>query len=295
MMITPEQAFINVVEAGSFKKAAENLDIEPSSISRKVAALEERLNIKLLFRSTSRTEPTEQGRTYYEGLRRIVDEQMLLEEEMTRGATTMKGRLRIGSTVDLGEKFITPVITEMQKQAPEISFELLLGSEFVNLTEMHLDVAIRIGSMPDSSLIAKHLGDIPRVLVASPDYLKSYGVPNTPGDLADHHFVMYTPAQAKSDIEFADGARFPMAAINCKVCVNSLRAIRSLVREDAGIHWGPLWLYQDDLDRGILCEVLPSFPVKHFSVYAVYPRRAFLPQKTQLFIQQLSEKIQETC
>ena len=292
-MITTEQAFLNVVEAGSFKKAAEHLNIEASSLSRKIAALEERLNIKLLHRSTSKTQPTEAGRTYYEGLRRIVDEQMVLEEKITSGAITMKGRLRIGSTVDLGEKFIVPVINAMQEQAPELSFEMVLGSEFVDMSVYHLDVAIRIGSMPDSGLIAKRLGDISRVLVASPNYLEKYGTPDTVDDLADHYFVLYSPEQAKSEIEFLDGTRFPHTSINSKFCVNSLRAIHALVNKDAGIHWGPLWLYQDDLESGRLIRLLPDRPVKGFSVYAVYPARAFLPKKTQIFIEQLAEEIRQ--
>jgi DNA-binding transcriptional LysR family regulator len=293
MILTPEQAFLNVVEAGSFKKAAEHLHIEPSSLSRKIAALEERLRIKLLYRSTSRTQPTEAGQTYYKGLRQIVDEQMALEETITSGATMMKGRLRISSTVDLGEKFIIPVANAMQKKAPELSFELILGSDLVGLGEEHLDVAIRIGSLPDSSLIAKRLGDISRVLVASPNYLKQQGYPKTPDDLAGHHFVLYTPAQAKSDIEFLNGTRLSHTAISSKFCVNSLQAINTLVRGDAGIHWGPLWLYQDDLNSGKLVRLLPDFPTVGFSIYAVYSARAFLPKKTHLFIQRMSEEISQ--
>lgn len=291
MILTPEQAFLHVVEAGSFKKAAEHLHIEPSSLSRKIAALEERLSIKLLYRSTSRTQPTEAGQSYYKGLRQIVDEQMALEEIITSGATTMKGRLRISSTVDLGEKFIIPVANAMQKKAPELSFELILGSDLVGLGEEHLDVAIRIGSLPDSSLIARRLGDISRVLVASPKYLKQQGYPQMPDDLADHHFVLYT--QAKSDIEFLNGTRFPHTAINSKFSVNSLQAIHTLVRGDAGINWGPLWLYQDDLNSGKLVRLLPDFPTVGFSIYAVYLARAFLPKKTHLFIQRLSEEISQ--
>lgn len=290
-MITPEQAFLHVVEAGSFKKAAEHLHVEPSSLSRKIAALEDRLNIKLLHRSTARTHPTEAGQTYYAGLRRIVDEQMMLEEDIVSGHNTMKGRLRIGSTVDLGERFLTPVASAMQKQAPELEFELILGSDLVNLTEQHLDIAVRIGSLPDSSLVAKRLGDIPRVLVASPGYIKRHGCPHKPSDLVDHHFVLYSPTHVKSDIEFLDGTRIPYATVSSKFCVNSLRAIHTLVRDDAGVHWGPLWLFQDDLRSGKLVRLLPDFPVVGFSVYAVYPVRAFLPQKAHLFIKLLSEVI----
>ncbi len=292
-MLTNEQAYLYVVEAGSFKKAAEHVNLEPSSLSRKIAALEERLHIKLLYRSTSKTQPTEAGLAYYEGLRRIIDEQMMLEEEITGGATTLRGKLRIGSTVDLGDKFIAPVINSLRNEAPELAFELFLDSEMVDLAQKNLDVAIRIGPMPNSGLFAKRIGEIPRVLVASPDYLEAQGIPNYPSDLAAHQFVLYSPSQAKADLEFVDGTRFPHSSISSKICVNSLRTIRYLVRKGAGIHWGPQWLYQEDLDNGKLINVLPHHPVEGFSVYAVYSARAFMPQKTRLFIQRLSEKFME--
>ena len=286
-----EQAFLQVVETGSFKKAAEHLNLEPSSLSRKVATLEARLKVKLLYRSTSRTRPTEFGQTYYDGLRRIVDEQMALEEEIISGVSTIKGRLRIGSTLDLGEQFIVPVTREMQKQAPELSIELILGSDIDDLAEKNLDIAVRIGPLPDSNLIAKSLGEIPRVIVASPEYLDIHGIPKIPGNLIHHNCILYSPVQAKSDIEFSDGTRFPYSKISSKVTINSLRAIHTLVRDGAGIHCGPTWLYRDDLKKGSLVRLLPSHPVTGFSVYAVYASRSFLPKKTNEFIKRIASQI----
>ncbi len=287
-----EKAFLQVVEAGSFKAAAEHLNLEPSSLSRKIAALEARLKVKLLYRSTARTRPTELGQSYYDGLRRIIDEQMALEEEIISGVSTIKGRLRIGSTLDLGEQFIVPVTLDMQKQAPELSIELILGSDIDDLAEKNLDVAIRIGPLPDSNLIAKSLGEIPRILVASPEYLKTSGVPKTPDDLINCNCVLYSPAQAKSDIEFSSGTRVPYSKLTSNVAVNSLRAIHALVKGSAGIHCGPTWLYMEDLKKGSLIRLLPSHPVTGFAVYAVYTSRSFLPKKTSELIKRLSKQIQ---
>jgi DNA-binding transcriptional LysR family regulator len=286
-----EQAFLQVVEAGSFKKAAEHLNLEPSSLSRKIAALEARLKVKLLYRSTSRTRPTELGQTYYDGLRRIVDDQMALEEEIISGVSSIKGRMRIGSTVDLGEQFIVPVTRDMQKLAPELSIELVLGSDIDDLALKNLDIAVRIGPLRDSNLIAKLLGEIPRVLVASPEYLKTRGIPKTPDDLIHHNCILYSPAQAKGDIEFSDGTRFPYSKLTSNVTINSLRGIHSLVKDGAGIHCGPTWLYMDDLKKGRLVRLLPSHCVTGFSVYAVYASRSFLPKKTSELIKRLSEQI----
>jgi len=293
-MTTPETLFIHIVEVGSFKKAAEHFDIEPSTLSRKIAALEERLKAKLLHRSTSKTHPTEIGQLYYNGLRQIITEQQALEEAIFVNTNMMKGKLRIGATVDFGEEFIVPIIRDMQKQAPELSVEMILSSDIDNLSEKNLDVAIRMGSLPSSNLFSKSLGDIPRVLVASPEYLNVNKAPKVPDDLAHHNFVLYSALQAQNNIEFQDGTKFPHSKISSNITVNSLRSIHELVKSGAGINWGPAWLYQEDLDKGNLIKVLPSHPVKGLSFHAVYTTRAYLPFKTKTFIKLLSEKIKSS-
>jgi DNA-binding transcriptional LysR family regulator len=293
-MISLEEAFLQIVEAGSFKTASEHLNLEASSLSRKISALEDRLKVKLLYRSTSRTHPTELGQTYYDGLRRVVDEQMALEEEIISGVSKIKGKLRIGSTPDLGEQFIVPVAREMQKQAPELSIELILGSDVENLAEKNLDIAVRIGPLPDSRLIAKLLGEIPRVLVASPEYLNAYGMPNTPDDLIHHNFILYSSVQVKTNVEFLDGTKFLHSNMKSNVTVNSLHAIHALVRDGAGIHWGPTWLYLDDLKKGAVVNLLPTHPVTGFSIYAVYVSRSFLPKKTSELISRIATKIESS-
>ncbi len=290
-MITPEQAFLQVVESGSFKKAALHLDVEPSSLSRKVAALEARLQVKLLQRSTTRSLPTELGQAYYKGLSKLVTEQSALEEEITGGSSSVRGRLRVSATVDFGERFLIPAILQIQKQAPDLSVELLLGSDVDNLLEKNIDVAFRFGPLADSSLYARQVGEIPRVLVASPDYLARMGTPKKLADLTSHQFVLYSLSQARVDIAFEDGNLFSHQGIHSNVAANSLRAIRPLVAAGSGIHWGPRWLYQQDLDEGGVVELLPEHPVKGFSIFAVYTARDYLPQKTRLFIECVVEQL----
>jgi DNA-binding transcriptional LysR family regulator len=126
-----QQLFVQVVEAGSFKQAAEQLHMEPSSLSRKIAALEKHLTVKLLHRSTRHTRPTELGQRYYEGLRKLLDDEIALEEEITRGVEILTGTLRVSAPVDFGAEFVVPVIHDMLKDAPELAVELLLSSHFV--------------------------------------------------------------------------------------------------------------------------------------------------------------------
>lgn len=290
-MIDPQHIFLQVVEAGSLKKAAEHLNMEPSSVSRKVAALENRLRVKLLRRSTSNTTPTELGQRYYEGLRQIIDDQTALEEEISGGVDQLSGRLRIAAPVDFGAQFVVPVVRHMQHQAPELRVELLLASEFENLLEKNLDVAVRIGELPDSNLIGKRLGHVDRVLVASPEYLKKNGEPRTVEELKVHNFILYSSVQARSDIEFADGSRYPHAKINSNITVNSVSAVRYLVLENAGIHLGPRWAFEKELKSGRVVQLMSDKPLKSFPAHAIYLARSYLPLKTKVFIKLMSERL----
>ncbi|MCG7997267.1 MAG: LysR family transcriptional regulator [Candidatus Thiodiazotropha taylori] len=290
-MANAEQLFLQVVESGSLKKAAEHLNVEPSSVSRKIAALEDRLKVKLLRRSTQRTSPTELGQLYYEKLRVIIDDQLALEEEISSGVDRLRGRLRIAAPVDFGAQFVVPVVRKMQHQSPDLNVELLLGSQFENLLEKNLDLAVRIGELPDSNLIAKSLGQVDRVLVASPDYLREYGTPENVDQLAVHNFILYSPVQAKSDIEFADGSRYAHTRIKSNITVNSVTAVRNLVLQGVGIHLGPHWVFKQDLEQRRVCQLLADRPLRSFPVHAVYLARSYLPFKIKEFTRLLSTSL----
>jgi DNA-binding transcriptional LysR family regulator len=290
-MLDSERIFLQVVEAGSLKKAAEHLSMEPSSVSRKVAALENRLRVKLLRRSTRKSTPTELGQRYYEGLRRIIDDQVALEEEISGGVDQLSGRLRIAAPVDFGARFVVPVVRQMQQQAPELRVELLLSSGFENLLEKNLDVAVRIGELPDSNLIGKLLGHIDRVLVASPGYLEANGTPQTVEDLKKHNFILYSSVQARSDIEFVDGSCYPHTEINSTITVNSVSAVRGLVLDDVGIHLGPKWAFEKELQSGQVVQLMRGKALKSFPAHAIYLARTYLPLKTKIFIKLMTEKL----
>ena len=287
-----EAIFVQVVKAGSFKRAAEQLNLEPSSLSRKVAALEDRLKVKLLHRSTRHTRPTELGQRYFEGLSKIIDEQAALEEGISSRVELLTGSFRVSAPVDFGIGFVVPAVRRLQQEAPELVVDVTLGSGFVDLLEQGIDVAIRIGKLADSNLIARKLGEAGRVLVASPEYLDVHGIPESPEDLSNYNFILYSQTQARSDIDF-DSQRIPHSSISSTITVNSVRAIRNLVREGAGVHLGPKWAFQQDIDSGRVVRLLPGFPLKAFPVNAVYPARSYLPRKTKLFIQILTELLSE--
>ncbi len=283
--------FIRVVEAGSLKNAAAQLGIEPSSISRKVAALEKRLGVKLLNRSTVRTTPTEQGQTYYERLKDILDAQQALDEEISNSINKVNGTLRIGAPVDFGSQFVVPVCRAMQKQYPDLNFELFLGSDFENLFSNKIDVAVRIGELANSQLIARKLGEIPRVLVASQLYLEKFGIPLNPMDLEQHNFIFYSQKQAKSDIEYLNFTRFPHVKMHSNFTVNSVSAVRDLVINGVGIHLGPLWFFSEAIHKKQLIPLLTDYQLKSYSSHAVYKKQPYTPQKIKVFIDKMKEAV----
>lgn len=289
--LTHEQIFIAVVEAGSFKQAGEKLDIDASLISRKVAQLETRLNVKLLNRSTKKSTLTEEGEVYFNGMRRLVEEQLALEQQISTTKEKPSGTLRVSAPHDFGAFFVAPVLHEMTKRYPSLHIELILSSGYEDLISRGIDVAIRIGTLPDSQLICQKLGTIPRVLVVSPSYIKQHGLPESPEQLESHQFIFYTREQAHKTMPFQRLGKQIQVKPKGRMIVNSVSAIRELVVEGAGMHLGPRWAFEEDLNKGKVISVLDEYLHQSFPMYAIYLSRAYTPAKTRKFIELMREQI----
>ncbi len=287
MSDTIETLFLRVVEAGSLKAAAEQTGADPSAVSRKLAALEARLGVKLLNRSTRRSTPTEAGQRYYEGLRRVVDAKAALEADISGLVDTPTGRLTLAAPVDFGARFVAPVIGALQERYRDLSVDLRLGSGFDDLAEQGIDVAVRIGRLPDSSLIARRLGAVPRVIVGSADYLSAHGTPASPSDLAAHDFVFYRPGQRELDIK----AGAQTVTVKGRVSANSITAVRALVAGGRGLHLGPVWAFEAGLADGSLKAVLSDHALDAFPLHAVYAPSAFVPAKIRAFIDAMAASV----
>ena len=281
--ITNEQLYIKVIEAGSFKKAAEQLDTDPSSVSRGIAKLEKRLGIKLVERSTRRSVPTEAGQDYYVGLKKLLDEQLALENLVCGTVNKPTGVLKVAAPHDFGCEFVVPVLEQMTEKYPELSVELLLGSHFEDLKSQGIDVAIRIGELPDSSLICRKIGEVPRVLVAAPEYVEKYGTPTDTKSLSQHNFVLYRKSTYATAV-VSEEHKFEMRG---NYTVNSVSAIKQLVLNGKGIHIGPIWAFNQELKSGKLIQLLPEISFNSFPVQALYVSRNYLPAKVKRFVDML--------
>ncbi|MEM6539150.1 MAG: LysR family transcriptional regulator [Pseudomonadota bacterium] len=288
MIDTHAQLFLRVVEAGSLKAAAEQIGADPSAVSRKIASLEARLGVKLLERSTKRSAPTDAGVRYYEGMRRLIDSQLALEADVAGLVDTPTGKLRVTAPVDFGARFVAPVLSKLQDDFPKLSVELLLGSTFADLVEQGIDVAIRIGKLSDSSLIAKRLGAVPRMIVGAQSYFNRHRLPKKPEDLMSHDFIFYGPGQQELDIVVGEGKSAKTVTVTGRFTANSVTAIRTLVASGRGLHLGPQWAFEDGLADGSLTQVLPDAAFQSFPLHALYAPGAFVPAKIRQFIDRMA-------
>ncbi|MEO0982267.1 MAG: LysR family transcriptional regulator [Pseudomonadota bacterium] len=283
--------FLRVVEAGSLKAAAEQIGADPSAVSRRIAALEERLGVRLLQRSTKRSTPTDAGQRYYEGMRRLSDAQSALEAEVAGLTDKPAGRLRVAAPVDFGARFVAPVLAELQDDAPDLAVDLLLGSGFADLIEEGIDVAVRIGRLPDSRLIAKRVGEVPRVIVAARRFVEAHGEPAAIEDLRRFPFIFYGSGQRELSIEIGRNGESQTATVRGSFTANSVTAIRALVDMGRGLHLGPVWAFEDGLADGSLVRVLPDCPLRSFPLHALYAPSPYMPAKSRVFIDRFAAAI----
>ncbi|MEM1347434.1 MAG: LysR family transcriptional regulator [Myxococcota bacterium] len=280
-----ERLFLDILDAGSLKAAAARHDTHPSTVSRRISSLEQRLGVQLLRRSTRATTPTDAGQRYAEVMRRLIAEQDALEAQLSGRTQTPSGLLTIAAPVDFGATFVAPVAAALMRKHEALDIDLMLGSRFVNLSESGVDVAVRVGGLAASSLIAKRIGAVPRVIVGAPEYMCRRGTPRTPSELAAHDFIGYRRSTPAPSITFlGDHERRFSAPITYRTRANSVRAISALMRQGLGLTLGPAWAYHDEIASGRLVRVLPEYRLEAYPLHALYTQTSYLPAKTRAFL-----------
>jgi DNA-binding transcriptional LysR family regulator len=281
--------FVEVARARSFRKAAEALGMPNSTLSRRISELEKAIGLRLLHRTTRKIELTEAGQLYYERSKRIVDEARLAHEQLGAMVEQPIGVLRVSLPVDFAALYLTPIIADFARHYPGITFELDLTPRRVDLVAEPFDVAIRIGKLDDSSLIARLIGRHSRHLYASPGYIEASGEPATPADLAEHECICmpriptWTLHQGMNKVDVGVRGRFTL---------NSVGMIRALAVNHQGIALLPEKIVAEDLASGRLGRILPEWQGSSVSIYAVTETR-LIPAKTQRFIEFLSSRLME--
>ncbi|OAF09886.1 LysR family transcriptional regulator [Bradyrhizobium centrolobii] len=279
--------FVEVAKARSFRRAAEAIGVPNSTLSRRIGALEKAIGLRLLNRTTRKIELTEAGQLYFERSMRIVEEARLAHEQLGEMVARPSGVLRVSLPVDFAAIYLTPLLAEFARRYPGISFELDLTPRRVDLVAEPFDVAIRMGELSDSGLIARQLARVPRYLYASPGYLKHAGEPREPADLIRHQCLCMPRAGSWT---LQSGAKKIDVAVKGRFTLNSVGMICRLAIHDQGIALLSEAIASDDLARGRLRRVLPKWEASPVSVYAITATR-LLPTKTQRFIEFLQARL----
>jgi DNA-binding transcriptional LysR family regulator len=278
------EIFVRIVDAGSLTAAAEGMGTSLTAVVRALAALEERLGLRLLNRTTRRIAPTDEGREYYAVCRKLLTELAEAEDALGRRRRDPAGLLRLTAPVAFGRLHVAPVVAEFLAAHPLMRVEMMLVDRVVDLLEEGLDVAARIGPLTDSSLVAVGLGETPRVICAAPEYLRRYGRPERPRDLLRHRCVRFTGLSADPDWEFlVDGKIERVAAVGVITANQIDAALESCVR---GLGCGLFLGYQAAaaLRSGALERILTAFEPAPRPVSLLYPHARLLSPRIRTFI-----------
>lgn len=279
--------FVHVIQAGSFSGAARHLGMPKSTVSRKVAELEERVGARLVQRTTRNLGLTDAGRIYYERAARVVNDVQEAEEAVSAMQATPRGLLRV--TAPLGFGVLGAIIGELLERHRDVQIELVCTDRRVDLVEERFDVAIRAGALADSGLIARKITSVRSILVASPRYCRTHGTPRTPADLTKHACIAFGVGASPNVWTLESGGKRTDVRITPKLTVNDVEVVRTAALAGTGIGIQAEQGAADDLRHGRLRRVLPGWSSSDVPIYALYPSTRQLSPKVTAFIDRVTE------
>ncbi|HLU78968.1 MAG TPA: LysR family transcriptional regulator [Burkholderiaceae bacterium] len=282
------ESFVAVATLGSLSAAARQEGVAPAMIGRRINALEARLGIKLLVRSTRSMSLTSEGSAFLEEAQRILRELNDLESRVSQGSVRPSGHLRVSAPAGFGRRHVAPLLPDFAKAYPDVSISLDLSDRLVDLIEEGYDCAIRIGELEDSRIVGVRLADNKRVIVAAPTYLQRHGCPKVPDDLLEHNCLSFGQQgnQAKGWLLRQHGQ---IRAIRVKgnLACSDGSVLHQWTLAGMGLAWRSLWEVQEDIAAGKLVTVLDEFAAPPNGIFALMPERKHLPQRLRLFLDML--------
>ncbi len=284
--------FAMLVKHGNLSAAAQELDVTPPAVSRRLALLENRLGIRLLNRTTRRISLTYEGELYLEEGRRILDDLGELEQRVSSGHSVPKGLLRINATFGFGREYVTPIIAEFIERHPEVEVQLRLTDRPINLAEEGFDVCVRFGHIPDARIVARKLASNRRYLCAAPAYLEKYGIPQTPSELPRHKcIVIHQTNSSVGTWRLSNGSLEEAIKVRGVVVTNDGDAAVAMALRGLGILERSEWHVAPYIRSGQLHLVLPDWVLPAADIYVVYPVKKNLSAKVRAFVDHLADSI----
>jgi len=274
--------FVAIIEAGSLVSASRRLRRSPPAITRALSSLEDRIGVRLVDRTTRRLAPTEAGSTLAERARAL----LAGYEEVLAGASEapIRGVLRITAPVQFGRRHVAPIVSAFLNAHPDVRVELSLNDRNVDLIEEGLDLAVRIGPLADSSLVARQVGSVRRVVVASPAYLARRGVPRTPSDLATHDTIFGMARSPAREWRFGPSQRGPLVRLSPRLLVDDVEAQLQAAQSGRGIARVLSYQVSDELASGVLVRLLQDFEPEPLPVQLVTLSRSHMAPKVRAFL-----------
>ncbi len=282
------ESFVSAATRGSLSAAAQAEGVAPSLIGRRIDALEARLGVKLLVRTTRRLSLTFEGSAFLEDCQRLLDDLHNAEASVSLGGVKASGHLRVTAPAGFGRVHVAPLVPAFLDAHRDVTISLDLTDRLTDIVNENVDVAVRIGALDDSSLVGLQLAENRRVVVASPAYLRRHGVPAHPDDLAAHDCLTFGTYgnQARGWTFTVDGQAVSVRVAGTLEC-NDGAVLHDWALAGRGLAWRSMWEVGDDLRAGRLRSVLDAFAAPPNAIYAVFPQRRHLPLRVRMFIDYL--------
>ncbi len=290
------ELFVKTIEVGNFSALGRQLHMAPSSISRQINTLEEELGVRLLQRTTRSISLTEAGQIYFERVSKILGDLEEAQSAITQLQVSPKGILRLNVAIPFGERNIVPLMPKFLAMYPDLKIDLALEDRSIDLVEERVDMAIRIGRLGDSSIVARKLADNQFVVCASQQYIETHGSPDTPDDLKRHNCIINKNIHNSDTWQFRNGKSTQNISVSGNFLANTGGALYRAMLSDLGVAVLPTWFVGEDIKQGKLKVILKGYEVNlpamtDSAIYALYPAGEYLPPKVRVFIDYLIENL----
>jgi DNA-binding transcriptional LysR family regulator len=287
------ETFIRVIESGSFSAAARGLNIGQPAVSKMMAQLENRLGARLLTRSTHGLSPTEAGRSFYERAKRTIAEADAADLAARNAGAALTGRLRVCAAVTFARLHIIPRLPAFLAAHPGLEMDIVLDDRRIDLVQEGVDVALRIGVLDPSTMLARRLASTSRVVVASPAYLRRRGIPDQPSDLADHDAIVYTQSTGGESWTFRKADQEVVVNVSGRLRVSAAEGLRAAVLAGAGLAVASRWNFVREIETGAVCCLLTDWSLPGIDLFAVYPAGRMPTAKARAFAAFIESKMAE--
>ncbi|SAL36161.1 LysR family transcriptional regulator [Caballeronia sordidicola] len=278
------ETYVSVVEAGSFSAAAKRLKLGQPAVSKSIAQLEERLGVRLVLRSTRGLTPTDAGQRFYEHARRAIEEVDLAEHVARDVSTGLSGALRISAAVTFARLHILPALKTFLDRHPNLQIDIVLDDRTIDLLEKGVDVALRMGSLDDSTMTARRLAQSRRLVVGTPAYLAEAGVPKTPAELSQHQVIVYSLRGGGESWAFSQQGKEVAVVVSGRVSVSAAEGMRTTLLGGMGLAIASEWMFSPELADGSVQAVLIDWELPSIDLWAVFPAGRLVSAKARAFV-----------